>query len=37
MFACLISDILSAFTGCECIIMGDIPYGACCIDDITAS
>lgn len=36
MFACMISDILTGFTSCECIILGDVAYGACCIDDITA-
>jgi 2-(3-amino-3-carboxypropyl)histidine synthase len=35
MFGCLISDILENFTGCVTIIMGDVTYGACCIDDIT--
>jgi 2-(3-amino-3-carboxypropyl)histidine synthase len=32
----VISDILSAFTGAETIIMGDVTYGACCVDDFTA-
>ncbi len=36
MFSCLISDILSTFTECECIILGDVTYGACCVDDITS-
>lgn len=32
----MISDILTTFTGCETIISGDVTYGACCIDDLTA-
>ena len=35
MFSCLISDILERFTGSECIILGDVTYGACCVDDLT--
>ena len=33
-FSVLISDILTTFGKCETIILGDITYGACCIDDI---
>ncbi|KAF7507428.1 Diphthamide biosynthesis protein 1 [Endocarpon pusillum] len=37
LFATTISDILSQFCpGCETLIMGDVTYGACCIDDYTA-
>ncbi|KAF8592586.1 Diphthamide synthesis [Ramaria rubella] len=36
MFACTISDILERFTGALTVIMGDVTYGACCIDDYTA-
>ncbi|KAF3933410.1 hypothetical protein ABW19_dt0208562 [Dactylella cylindrospora] len=36
MFACTISDILEQFCQCETLIMGDVTYGACCIDDFTA-
>jgi diphthamide biosynthesis enzyme Dph1/Dph2-like protein len=25
------------FTGAETIIMGDVTYGACCVDDYTAT
>lgn len=36
-FATTISDILTSFCpGAETIIMGDVTYGACCIDDYTA-
>ncbi|KAI8997094.1 putative diphthamide synthesis protein-domain-containing protein [Pilobolus umbonatus] len=36
MFACLISDILEIFCDAETLIMGDVTYGACCVDDYTA-
>lgn len=36
LYACLISDIFEHFTGSESIIMSDVTYGACCIDDLTA-
>ncbi|EPS45059.1 hypothetical protein H072_984 [Dactylellina haptotyla CBS 200.50] len=36
LFACTISDIITQFTACEVLIMGDVTYGACCIDDYTA-
>ncbi|KAL1883910.1 Diphthamide biosynthesis protein 1 [Diaporthe australafricana] len=37
LFATTISDILQQFCpGIETLIMGDVTYGACCIDDYTA-
>ena len=36
MFACIISDIIRQFTGCDSVIMADVTYGACCVDDFTA-
>jgi 2-(3-amino-3-carboxypropyl)histidine synthase len=37
LFATTISDILTQFcSGIETLIMGDVTYGACCIDDYTA-
>lgn len=37
MFACLIADILEKYTqNVEFIILGDVTYGACCVDDYTA-
>ncbi|KAK2629114.1 hypothetical protein QTJ16_002217 [Diplocarpon rosae] len=37
LFATTLSDILSQFCpGIETLIMGDVTYGACCIDDYTA-
>lgn len=37
LFATTISDILTRFCpGTETLIMGDVTYGACCVDDYTA-
>ncbi|XP_017771176.1 PREDICTED: diphthamide biosynthesis protein 1 [Nicrophorus vespilloides] len=36
LYSTTIADIILEFTGAECLIMGDVTYGACCIDDITA-
>uniref|UniRef100_A0A3B3S354 2-(3-amino-3-carboxypropyl)histidine synthase subunit 1 n=1 Tax=Paramormyrops kingsleyae TaxID=1676925 RepID=A0A3B3S354_9TELE len=36
MFACVISDIIERFTEADVVIMGDVTYGACCVDDFTA-
>jgi len=36
MFALTISDIIEKFCHAETIIMGDVTYGACCVDDFTA-
>ncbi|GAA5923158.1 2-(3-amino-3-carboxypropyl)histidine synthase [Sporobolomyces koalae] len=36
MYGCAIVDILERFTDAQCVIMGDVTYGACCIDDYTA-
>eukprot|EP00039_Didymoeca_costata_P030398 m.29323 g.29323 ORF g.29323 m.29323 type:complete len:454 (+) comp8091_c0_seq2:106-1467(+) len=36
MFATTISDILEKFVGVSTVIMGDVTYGACCVDDFTA-
>ncbi|GAA5826753.1 hypothetical protein JCM3770_001461 [Rhodotorula araucariae] len=36
MYGCAIVDIIERFSGAECVIMGDVTYGACCIDDYTA-
>jgi 2-(3-amino-3-carboxypropyl)histidine synthase len=37
LYSCVIGDILEKFTGAEIVIMGDVTYGACCIDDLGAS
>ena len=36
MYACVISGIIHRFTGAETLILGDVTYGACCVDDFTA-
>jgi len=36
MFSLAISDIIEEFTGAATVIMGDVTYGACCVDDFTA-
>ncbi|XP_063556574.1 2-(3-amino-3-carboxypropyl)histidine synthase subunit 1 isoform X6 [Gorilla gorilla gorilla] len=36
LFACTIVDILERFTEAEVMVMGDVTYGACCVDDFTA-
>ncbi|RHZ63297.1 hypothetical protein Glove_330g71 [Diversispora epigaea] len=36
MFACIIADILERYCNVETLIMGDVTYGACCVDDFTA-
>lgn len=36
MFATTIADILQNFAGVSTLIMGDVTYGACCIDDFSA-
>lgn len=36
MFACIIADIIEQFGKAKVIILGDVTYGACCIDDFTA-
>jgi 2-(3-amino-3-carboxypropyl)histidine synthase len=37
MYACIIADILEKFCSVTTIILGDVTYGACCVDDYTAS
>ncbi|CAH0487217.1 unnamed protein product [Peronospora farinosa] len=36
LYACVISDIIERFTGADSIILGDVTYGACCVDDLSA-
>ncbi|PFH50534.1 hypothetical protein AMATHDRAFT_3819 [Amanita thiersii Skay4041] len=36
MFACAIADIIERFTSALTVVLGDVTYGACCIDDYTA-
>ena len=35
-YACVISDILQHYTKVDTLIMGDVTYGACCVDDFSA-
>ena len=37
MYACVISDIIEKFAFAQVVILGDVTYGACCVDDFTAS
>ena len=36
LYACIISDIIRRHTDADTLIMGDVTYGACCVDDYTA-
>lgn len=36
IYSLIISDILEQFCEVETVVMGDVSYGACCIDDYTA-
>lgn len=36
MYALVIADIVEEFTGADVVVMGDVVYGACCVDDYTA-
>jgi 2-(3-amino-3-carboxypropyl)histidine synthase len=36
MWACALCDILERFTDAEALVLGDVTYGACCVDDYTA-
>lgn len=36
LFGCIICDIIKVFTSSNTIILGDVTYGACCIDDIAS-
>ena len=36
IYSMIVADILEQFGNVETVIMGDVSYGACCIDDYTA-
>lgn len=36
LFATLLAKIFERFCGCRIVILGDVTYGACCVDDYTA-
>lgn len=38
MYSLILSDILTSFAGVtQCFVLGDVTYGACCVDDLSAS
>jgi 2-(3-amino-3-carboxypropyl)histidine synthase len=37
IFACTIADIVGSFTGADTVILGDVTFGACCVDDLGAA
>ena len=36
MFGTTIADIIEEFTEASTVIMADVTYGACCVDDFSA-
>lgn len=36
IFATILAKIFERFCGCRVVILGDVTYGACCVDDYTA-
>lgn len=36
LFSTVIAEIVEQFTDADTVIMGDVTYGACCVDDFTA-
>lgn len=36
LFATLLAKVFERFCGCQIVILGDVTYGACCVDDYTA-
>ena len=36
MYSLVIADILESFCQVDTVIMGDVTYGACCIDDLAS-
>ena len=37
LFSTTLADIITRFTGAETVIMADVTYGACCVDDLGAA
>lgn len=37
LFATLLAKIFERFCACQIVILGDVTYGACCVDDYTAT
>lgn len=36
VFATILAKIFENFCGCRVVVLGDVTYGACCVDDFTA-
>ena len=36
VFSTLIADIINKFADVDCLILGDVTYGACCVDDLAS-
>ena len=36
-YSCVLSDLLERWCGVECVVLGDVTYGACCVDDYSAA
>ena len=36
-YSCLLSDLLERWCCVECVVLGDVTYGACCVDDYSAA
>lgn len=36
LYSTLIADILHTFAAVDCLILGDVTYGACCVDDLAS-
>ena len=36
IYACVLADIMSRFASVDVVILGDVTYGACCVDDLGA-
>ena len=36
MFATTLADIIERHAGADSVIMADVTYGACCVDDFSA-
>ena len=37
LFSCALADLIRYFTGAQCTVLGDVTYGACCVDDLGAA
>lgn len=37
LFSCALADLIRHFTGAQCTVLGDVTYGACCVDDLGAA